>query len=452
MPTPPPPHHPDLARQLGLFDAISVVVGTTIGSGIFLVPNLIARQLPSLEWIIAVWIFSGVLSFFGALAYAELGAMLPATGGQYVFLREAFGPLPAFLCGWTYLLVIISAAIGWLGVVFTIYLSHFLPIPKPFDKLLAAAFILTLTAINYCGVQAGVAVQRTFTLLKVGGIVLLIGAALLSPINQWTAPAAPSTGSLAAHFGIAMIACLLSLDGWVTISFIAGEMKRPERNVPLALALGLGAVVAIYISLNAAYLKIFTVPQAAAAERIAAQVAGLAIGPAGASLVAAIIVLSITGSVNGWILTAPRIYFAQARDGLFFRPFAEIHPRFRTPSHAIALQGLFASLMALTGTYETLASFAMFATWLFYGFTAFGLILLRRRSPGLARPFKMPGYPVTPILFCLTAAAFIVNTLITDTVPSLIGLALIAAGVPVYLLRTRKTSSLRIKALPNETI
>src|SRR5258705_8531819 len=197
-----------------------------------------------------------------------------------------------------------------------------------------------------------------------------------------------------------MRACLLRLDGWVTIGFLAGEIKRPERNVPLAMALGLGGALAIYIAVNAAYLKIPTVPETAAAERVAAQVAQLSMGPYGASIVSAIILLSICGACNGWTMTAPRVYFAQARDGLFFKQFAEIHPRFHAPSFSIAMQGACAAVLALTGTYESLASFAMFAAWIFYAVTVFGVIVLRRRYPDRDRPYRMLGYPVTPVLFC----------------------------------------------------
>src|SRR3984957_10024115 len=328
----------DLPRTLGLVDATVVVVGIVIGAGIFLVPNLVARNLPSESLILAVWIFSGVLSFFGALAYAELGAMMPFTGGQYVYLREAFGPLCAFLSGWT----------------FSIYLSQFVPLSKPMAKAVSIGLIAVLTTINYRGVRAGVAVQRTFTALKLVGIAVLIGGAFLAR-SYPTVAAAPTPPPFPwSHFGVAMISCLLCYDGWASISFIAGEVRRPDRNLPLALALGLGICACVYTLANVAYLRVLTIPEIANANAVGAAAAQRAIGSLGAGLVSLTILISIVGANNGPFLTAPRILFAQASDGLFFQSFRRIHPRFQTPSVSILAQGSWAALLALTGSYEAL--------------------------------------------------------------------------------------------------
>jgi APA family basic amino acid/polyamine antiporter len=426
------PSATELPRKLGLVDSAAIVVGTIIGSGIFLVPNLVARNLPSPGWIIGVWIFTGVLSFFGALAYAELGAMMPATGGQYVYLREAYGPLWAFLCGWTYFFVILSAAIGWLAISFANYLGYFVALTPALSKAVAVGLIAAVTLVNYRGVTAGAAVQNVFTLMKVGGLAVLIASAFLAgrPAAVVTAPAAGEIS--VGHFGVAMISCVLAYDGWVAISFVAGEVKNPKRNLLLAPVLGLSLAVGIYVLANAAYLRVLSVAEIAATDRVGALAAERAMGPWGGSFVAVTILMSIAGAINGWAMTAPRIYFAQARDGLFFRRFAEIHPRYQTPGFSILIFGAWSALLALTGTYENLASYAMFAAWIFYGLTSMGVLVLRRKFPDRPRPYRMTGYPVTLFLFAAVALGFVINTFIATPVPAAVGTLLIAAGVPAY--------------------
>jgi APA family basic amino acid/polyamine antiporter len=433
-------HSAELPRRLGLLDSAAIVVGTIIGSGIFVVPNLVARSLPSEPWILAAWVFTGVLSFFGALAYAELGAMMPATGGQYVFLREAYGPLFGFLCGWTNFFIVISAAIAWLSITFATHVAYFVPLTPLNSKAIAVALIASVTLLNYRGVAVGAAVQKTFTVMKVLGLAVLVGAAFLGARHH-AAPAAGSPSAPAAvtlsGFGVAMIACLLSYDGWVALSFVAGEVKNPKRNLPLALALGLALVIAIYVLANVAYLRVLSPSEMAATTRVGALVAERSLGPAGGAFVSATILLSIVGAINGWAMTAPRIYFAQARDGLFFRRFATIHPRFQTPHLSILMFGAWSALLAITGTYETLAAYAMFAAWVFYGMTSLGVIVLRRTQPQRARPYRMTGYPVTLFVFAAVALGFVVNTFIATPGPALVGTLLIAAGVPVYFIWKR---------------
>ena len=430
----------ELPRKLGLPDSSAIVVGTIIGSGIFVVPNLVARSLPSEPWILAAWVVSGVLSFFGALAYAELGAMIPATGGQYVFLREAYGPLIGFLCGWTYFFVIISAAIAWLSITFTTYLGYFVPLSTAASKAIAVGLIAAVTLINYRGVAAGAAVQKAFTLLKVLGLAVLVAAACFSTPHH--APAVQASSGAGAitltGFGVAMIACLLSYDGWVALSFVAGEVKDPKRNLPLALAVGLALAIAIYVVANVAYLRVLTPQEIAAAPRVGALVAERTMGTAGGAFVSATILLSIVGAINGWAMATPRIYFAQARDGLFFRRFAAVHPRFQTPYLSIVMFGAWSALLAITGTYETLASYAMYAAWIFYGLTAFAVPVLRRKQPNRPRPYRMTGYPVTLVVFGAVALGFVVNTIVATPGPAIAGTLLIAAGVPVYFIWKHK--------------
>src|SRR5947209_5692183 len=288
----------DLPRKLGLFDSVAIVVGTIIGAGIFLVPNLVARSLPSTPWIVGVWIFTGVLSFLGALAYAELGAMIPATGGQYVFLREAYGPLLAFLCGWTYFFVVIFASIAWLAINFATYLGHFITLGPALGKAVGIALIAAVTAVNYRGVKLGATMQNLFTVMKVGGLAVLIGAAFFG--GHSPPPPSPPGQITLAGFGFAMIACLTSYDGWVALSSMAGEVKNPKRNLPLALAIGVGAAIAIYLTANLAYLRVLSVAEIAGAERVGALAAERAMGSIGAGFVALTALFSIVGGANGW--------------------------------------------------------------------------------------------------------------------------------------------------------
>ncbi len=432
--------HPagELPRRLGLLDSAAIVVGTIIGSGIFVVPNLVARSLPSEPWILACWVFTGVLSFFGALAYAELGAMIPATGGQYVFLREAYGPLAGFLCGWTYFFVIISAAIAWLSITFATYVGYFVPLSPAVSKMIAVGMIAAVTLINYRGVKAGAAVQKAFTLMKILGLAVLVVAAFLSSPHASPAATPQAGGVTVSGFGVAMIACLLSYDGWVALSFVAGEVKDPKRNLPLALAVGLALAIAIYVVANVAYLRVLSPSEIAATPRVGALVAERTMGTAGGAFISATILLSIVGAINGWAMAAPRIYFAQARDGLFFRRFASVHPRFQTPHLSILMFGGWSALLALTGTYETLASYAMYAAWVFYGLTSLAVLVLRREQPLRPRPYRMTGYPVTLMVFTAVALGFVVNTFVATPGPAITGTLLIAAGVPVYFIWKNK--------------
>ena len=423
----------DLPRTLGLPDALAIVIGCVIGGGIFLVPNLIAQNVPSTAAILGTWVFAGVVSFFGALACAELGAAMPATGGQYVFLREAFGPMAGFLCGWTNFLIARGAQSAWLAVVLSIYISYFHPFGPLASKAIAVASIVLFTWVNYRGVSLGALVQKSFALAKLAGILVIAGSAFLFG----HAPAA-TAGAVApitlSSFGVALIACLLAYDGWVQMSFVAGEIRNPNRNILLALGFGIAAVMAVYLLANLAYLRVLTIPEIAASAHVGADAAGRVLGPVGGSLVSLIILLSIIGSLNGAVMTCPRVYFAQAQDGLFFQRFAEVHPRYQTPGFAILAQGVWAVVLIVSGSYETLIDYAMFAIWLSYAFMIAGVLVLRHTRPDLPRPYKMWGYPVTPLLFLTVAVGFLGNMLVTRPVPSLAGLGIIAAGVPVYFL------------------
>jgi APA family basic amino acid/polyamine antiporter len=415
-----------------LFDATMIVAGTVMGSAIFLVPSAVAKALPHPLLIAAVWIVAGVLTWFGALAFAELGAMYPASGGLYVYLRESWGRLTAFLFGWAFLLVIRSGGTATLAVGFSIYAGHFIPLTPVGAKITAVGVILLLTLVNCRGVRLGATVQNIVTIAKVLGIAILIGSALFSPQPSaltWSAPVAFAWSD----FGIAAIACLWAYQGWFVGGMVAGEIKRPERNLPLALSLGVGGIIVIYLSANLAYLHILTVPEVAGAERVAALMASRTLGEIGASVVSLVILVSIFGALNGGIMGGSRVFFAMARDGLFFKKIGEVHPKYETPAFAILVQGGWATFLALSGTYEKLFSYVIFSSWIFYGLAVAGVFVLRKRQPDFPRPYKMWGYPVTPALFVLTAALFVVNTLVTKPVPSLLGLVCVASGVPAYL-------------------
>ncbi|MBZ5595930.1 MAG: amino acid permease [Acidobacteriia bacterium] len=432
----------ELPRKLGLIDATAIVVGTVIGSAIFLVPNTVARNLPSVPMIFLVWSVTGLLSFFGALAYAELGAMMPDTGGQYVYLREAYGPLGGFLSGWASFLVMQSGAIATLAAGFSIYLSYFIPLSPLAAKMASVALIAVLTIVNYRGVRLGAAVQRTFTFLKLAGLAIIVISAFLVPRHVEAGPAAVPGEFSWAHFGVAMIACLWAYEGWNCVSFVAGEVKRPERNLLLALGLGTAALIAIYLTANVAYLRVLSVPAIAATDRVAARSAEITLGSLGGTLVSLTVLLSITGACNGSVLTFARIYFAQARDGLFFRSVGSVHPRFETPHVAIAVQGVWAAVLAISGSYELLFSYVIFAAWIFYGMAVLGVVVLRYKAPGLPRPYKMWGYPVTPVAFAAVSFWFVINTIVTTPKSSLIGLAIVAAGIPVYYIWRKTTSQI----------
>ncbi len=428
----------DLPRTLGLLDSASIIVGIVIGAGIFLVPRLVAQAIPSAPLIIAVWILCGVLCFFGGLAYAELGAMMPETGGHYVYLRECYGPLAGFLCGWTFTLVVMWAAMAWLAVSFSITLTYFVPLTPAASKLISLLLIAIFSTVNYLGIRLSAMVQKLLTLLKIGGIAIIIASAFVpgrqSAEIHWTFPSGAFSWSA---LGAAMVPIVLCYDGWPTISHVAGEIRDANRNIPRSLGLGIAAVIAIYCLANVAYLRVLPVDVIAKTERTAAVVAERTLGHAGGAILSITILLSIAGALNGFIMTVPRLCFAMARDGLLFRQLAAIHPRYQTLSVGIVVQAVWAAVLVLTGSFETLVPYGMIAAWFFYGLTVTGVMILRRRHPDRARPYRMWGYPISPLLFISVAAWFVANTWITQPGPSTMAFLIIASGIPVYFLWRR---------------
>jgi len=434
-------HH--LRRDLGLKEAITILMGSIIGSGIFLTPRAIAHAIPSPGLILLVWVVSGVLTLFGALTYAELSAMMPRSGGQYVYLREAFGPLWGFLFGWTFFLVIQTGSIAAVAVAFAEYTGYFVPVTGIVVKFVAIACILLLTAVNYVGVRFGGWVQNVFTVLKIGAIIGLVGLGFGLHGGSW-AHFSPLWGGVSGQgvvraFGVAMVAALWSYDGWNSVGFVAEEIREPQRNLPIALAFGTLGVILIYLSANLVYMYALEVGEIANSQLVAADVARKVIGPLGGAVVSAAVLVSTFGTVNGFVLAGPRVYYAMAKDGLFFRKIGNVHEAFGTPAFSVLVQGIWASLLTLTGKFEQLFTYVIFASWIYYAMLVGGAIVLRRRRPHMERPYRTWGYPVVPVLFVAVALWFVYNTLTTDPRDSLMGLILVSLGLPAYWYWRRKS-------------
>jgi APA family basic amino acid/polyamine antiporter len=427
-----------LPRVLGIWDVIAIVVGGVIGSGIFLVPKSIATAVQSPILMLGVWVVGGMLSFFGALTFAELGAAMPEAGGMYVFLREAYGPLLSFLFGWTLFLVIDSGAVATLTVAFTSrYLPYFFKMTPLAVKVVSVLFIVFLGAVNYVGVRAGANLQNVLTIIKTAALVVISGAIFIfgkGDASNFVSPAPGSFNmSLLGSFGVALVASLWAFKGWEGSTYSAGEIKRPERNLPLGILGGSLIVLVLYVITNLAYLYMLPVGAIAKSDRIASDAVSLAVGPAGGALIAFIILFSITGAANQNILCSPRVYFAMARDGLFFKRIAEAHPKFRTPHVSIIAICIWSIILSLFfGTFEQLFTYVVFGQWIFFGLTVAAVIVLRKKRPDLPRPYKTWGYPVTPVLFILAAVFISMNSLINEFRNAVIGLAIILLGVPAY--------------------
>jgi APA family basic amino acid/polyamine antiporter len=428
---------PPLLRALGLWETTAIVMGIMIGSAIFIVPAEVTREVGSERAALAVWIISGLLSLFGALSFAELAAMFPQAGGQYVYLREAYGHLVSFLCGWTFFLAVQSGGISTVAVGFAQYLADFFPISPGQQKLAASLSIVVLTAINYRGVREAGWLQSVLTGAKVGAMVALValGYALVhGPVTGAVRLPTPAGWGFLSSFGVAMVAALWAYDGWNNGTFAGDEVKNPERNIPLGLILGTGGVVVIYVLLNFVYYHLLGLSTVAQSPRVAAQAGMRLFGRAGAHWVSLAVIVAMLGCVNGMILAGARVYYAMARDGLFFRWCGNVHPKFRTPHLSLLFQAAWAILLVLLGTFEQLFTFVIFAGWIFYALTALGVIVLRHTRPELPRSYRVSGYPYVPVAFVLAAVVFILNTILARPLESGIGTGIVALGVPAYLL------------------
>ncbi len=433
----------ELKRELSLFDATMVNVGTILASGIFLVPATIALQVPASMPNLAVWMVGGVLGLFGAFTLAELSASMPQTGGLFVYLREAYSPLWGFLYGWALFLVIQTATIAALAVAFATYLGHFVPMGELTIKVVAVASILALTALNCRGVKLGVWTLNILTLAKVGIVVFILGWALRPGTGQAAnfQPLWPETWDFGTTklWGAALIAALWCYDGWVDVTLVAGEVKNPERNLNRSLVLSMVVIMGLYVGMNLAYIAVLSTAGMAGRPLVAADFATGVMGPVGAALVAFLVMVSCLGANHGFIFTGPRVYFAMARERLFFPAVGRLHPLYGTPLQSLVLQGLWSCLLVfLLGTYEEMFTSVVFAGWVFYAMAAAGVIVLRRRQPQWARPYRCWGYPWVPVVFVLAAVALIVNTFATSLRASVISTLLLATGVPVYFFWRRR--------------
>jgi len=432
----------ELRRELGLLDSTMINVGTMIASAIFIVPASIAAQVPGSGPMILVWVAGGVVSLLGALSVAELGAAYPEAGGQYAYLREAYGPLWAFLYGWANLLVINPASIAAIAVGFARYLGFFVPLSPLLIQGVAVLSIAGLTVLNCLGVRLGATTQNVLTFLKMGALAALIAAAFVLPGGStanfeplW--PAGPA-GTWIGPFGLAMVGVLWAYDGWIETTYVGSEVKDPGRNLPRSIILSTVIVIAFYVLASVAYSYVLSPARMAGSTLVASDAAQVTLGALGAGFVAAAILVSTLGANNGIILTAARIPYAMARGGLFFRAQGIVHPRFATPVVALLTQGVIASVLALTGMYDQLFIYVVFAQFVFYALSAGAVMLLRRRAPEVPRPYRTWGYPVTPLVFIAFALWLVGNTIAESPRESAVGAGVILLGLPGYWYWKRK--------------
>ncbi|PYP25216.1 MAG: amino acid transporter [Gemmatimonadetes bacterium] len=426
-----------LDRTLRSRDLIFIVVGTVIGSGIFVVPGAVLRQTGGdVGYALVVWVLGGTLSLLGALTYGELGGMLPEAGGAYVYVRDAFGPLPAFLLGWTLFFVISSGSVATLAVAFAEYLRQFVPLDPTARKLAAALMIAVVGAVNVRGTRHSANIQNWSTGIKVAAI-LAISVVLLGSghglADLGTATFTATLGpSLLSGVGVAMIGVLWAYEGWAKVAASAGEALEPQRGFPRGIVIGTATLVAIYLLANVAYVAALGPAAVVRTDRVAADAVRASLGPGAGRLIAAAVLVAMFSAANGLTLTNSRVYYAMARDGVFFRKLAEVHPRFGTPAFSVLVSSAWAIGLAATGSFEQLFTYVIFSAWIFYALAGASVFVLRRSRPDAPRPFRVPGYPWTPLVFVVSAAAIVLNTIWARPQRSLLGLGIVALGLPAY--------------------
>jgi basic amino acid/polyamine antiporter, APA family len=432
-----------LVRTLTLRDLTMLVICAVIGSGIFVVSGAVLRQVDSsIILALLVWFLGGVLSLLGGLTYGELTAMKPEAGGVYIFIHDCFGPLPAFLYGWTNFFMIASGSAATLAVAFSAYLGQIVPLSPFLGKVVAILMIAMVTVVNVRGVRQSADLQNWTTAVKVGAI-LVTSAVLLwlghgfqgSGPDFWPAQV---KGSLLSGFGIAMISVLWAYEGWQFATFSAAETLNPQHDFPRAFLFGILALLGLYLLANVAYIAALGAKGAAATDTIAATSIAAIVGPWSAKLVSLAILVSMFSATNTIFLTSPRIFFAMAKHRLFFQKMAVVHPGFRTPAFAIIALGVWSCILAATGTFEQLLTYVIFAGWIFYGLAGASIFVYRKRTTAANRPYHTPGYPLTPILFILSAAALVLNTIFAQPRNAAVGIAIVSSGIPAYLIWRRK--------------
>lgn len=452
-----------LKRVLGLWSAVSIVIGTVIGSGVFLVPSKMLRDTGSVPEIFFVWVVAGLLSLFGALTYAELAAAMPEAGGEYVYLSAAYGPFWGYLYGWTQFWVAKSGSIATLAAGFYTYLTIFIPAlaqpvlvtPFPigpggspfsiyYGQLVAIALILILAGVNVLGVKSGGNLQVVVTVIKMGLIAAVIAVGLFSGKGNYAylSQHIPAAGGIAGFFA-AMVSALWAYDGWNNVSMVSSEIAQPQKNLPKSLIFGTLVVIATYILINISYFYVLPAPEVASSKHVASDmVARLMSGPA-AGFVTIAVLISILAALNGSILSGSRVPYAMARDGLFFRRAAVVSPTARVPGNSIVMLCIWSCVVVLSGYFDDLYNFVIFGSWILYGLTTVSVLVLRRKAPEMNRPYRVIGYPAVPVLFAIVAGMLLVSTLGTRPRESLMGLGLMALSIPFYFYWKQKRSAAR---------
>jgi APA family basic amino acid/polyamine antiporter len=422
-----------LSRAIGLPHATAIVVGIIIGASVFVQSSEITARVPSLAGVTLAWVVAGLLTMAGALVCAELSSALPRTGGVYVFLREIYSPALGFLWGWAMFWSMHTGIAAAIATVFARYAAYFVPMGDVALRVVAVGAILALSVVNYFGVRFGSRVQTAFTVVKVLAVMaIIVAGAVFDPADVASANVTPVAADYGAgDFLLAVSAGLFAFGGWHMVTYTAEETKDPERTIPRALVLGTLVVTACYVGLNFVYLSVLPIDRVIASTRVAADTFEALVGPGGGSFVSALVMFSAFGALNGVILAGPRVCYSMAQDGLLFKGAAAIHPRFRTPGRAIALQGIWAAVLVWTGTYRELVSRVIYTEWIFFGLLAVGVVLLRRRE-GYTPQWRMPGVPLIPILFAVFSFAIAANEIRTNFWNASIGLALVLIGLPVY--------------------
>jgi len=432
----------ELGRVLRLHDLVLLIIGTVIGSGIFLVPGLILKSVAnSLSVALCVWIAGGILSLLGALTYGELSAMHPQAGGLYVYIRDGFGPFPAFLFGWTLFFVVSTGSVATLAVAFGNYLGEFFPLAPWTLKLVSLLMIGIIATVNVLGTRRSANLQNVTTIIKVLAIVAIAGVLLwFGNRGHFHSMSAESTipfSSRLSGIGIAIVSVLWAYEGWQYATFAAGEVVNPQRDFPIAFLVGIFVLTGIYVFANLGYVAALGPIGVGNSNRVATTAMAVVVSPAAAKAITLVILISIFSAANSIALTAPRVYYAMANDGVFFRRLAEVHPRFGTPAFAVGATAFWAAVLAASGTFEQLLTYVVFVGWMFYALAAASIFVYRKRETGDSARYRVPGYPWTPLVFIATVAAFVMNTIVAQPVRAAVGIGVVLTGAPAYLIWRR---------------
>jgi amino acid transporter len=432
--------HDRLPRRLGVWSAAAVLVGSTIGSGIFRTPATVAADVGTVGAVALVWILGGIVAVFGALTLAELATMYPRSGGVFVYIREGFGPLPAFLFGWTEMLVIRPSALGAIAMIFAEYTQTFVPMSEAQVRMVAGAAIIVLGLLNIRSIHGAALLENATTGAKV---LALIGLTIVAFIFGDASSGALAGSNISfspttwAGFGIALVSVMWAYDGWADLTFVAGEVKDPSRTLPRALLWGVATIVVVYLLVNLAYVWVLPMDVMATSPLVAADTATRIFGRIGAAIVAALVMLSAFGALNGSMMTGPRIFWAMADERLFFKPVAAVHPKFQTPHVAITMAVILGVLYVSLATFKQLADAFILGIWPFYALAVAAVFVLRKRRPHAERPYRTAGYPVVPIVFLLASIAMLLNALFTAPVSTMLCFGAILVGIPVYFVWRR---------------